>query len=281
VAPILSLVLGLPGEGDRELRRTLDLCLDAALVAPVHLSLHLPNPQPGCRLGAEDGGRSRPVADIAPDMAFGAGTTAPERALIDAHPDLFGTFAVDVEAAGGLERARWLRRLADELPPVLMRFPRTFALLARARGADVLDVARAWSDDGRSFESYALAQGDDLVAEALRWEQAIVRVSALGDVPPTHVRAAAVVTVHFDPRAAPTRWREARLRADEPRHLAVCRRGRAARTVAVKSSLADLLRSLDGRSAADLSNEPDLAAVVPTLVERGLLTLPSHEPITR
>jgi radical SAM superfamily enzyme YgiQ (UPF0313 family) len=274
VAPILSLVLGLPGEGELELARTLDLCLDAALAAPVHLSLHLPNPQPGCRLGEEDAGRSRPVAELAPDMAFGAGTTAPERAFIDAHPDLFGTFAVDLAACGGLERARFLRRLADELAPTLMRFPRTFALLARARRLDVLALARAWFADGRSFESFALASNDRATVDALRWEQAIVRVGALGDEEPRVVQCAVVCDVCFDPRTDPAAWREAPLAARELRHLAVVRRGAAARTVAVQRSLADALAALDGRDPVELAGDPKLAPLLDALTQRGLVRVP-------
>jgi len=274
VAPILSLVLGLPGEGDPELAHTLDLCLDAALAAPVHLSLHLPNPQPGCRLGEEDAGRSRPIAELAPDMAFGAGTTAPEREFIDAHPDLFGTFAVDVAAAGGLERARFLRRLADELASVLMRFPRTFALWARAARLDVLGLARAWFADGRSFESFALASNDRATVDALCWEQAIVRVGALGDAPPPRVRSALVCDVCFDPRTDPLAWREAPFAPREVRHLAVTRRGPAARTVTVQAGLARALREIDGRDPAALAHDNDLAPLLEALAQRGLVQLP-------
>jgi radical SAM superfamily enzyme YgiQ (UPF0313 family) len=274
VAPILSLVLGLPGEGDPELAHTLDLCLDAALAAPVHLSLHLPNPQPGCRLGEEDAGRSRPIAELAPDMAFGAGTTAPERAFIDAHPDLFGTFAVDVAAAGGLDRARFLRRLADELASVLMRFPRTFALCARAARLDVLALARAWFADGRSFESFALGSNDSATIDALRWEQAIVRVGALGDAPPQLVQSAVVCDVCFDPRTDPLAWREAPFAPREVRHLAVTRRGAAARTVMVQAGLARALREMDGRDPAEIAHDHELAPLLDALAQRGLVQLP-------
>ena len=41
VTPILSLILGLPGEGDDELNESLEFCASAALRAGVNLSLHL------------------------------------------------------------------------------------------------------------------------------------------------------------------------------------------------------------------------------------------------
>lgn len=270
VASILSLVLGLPGEGDAELARTLDLCLDASLRAPVHLSLHLPNPQPGCELGARDGGASRPLEGIVPDMAWGAGHSAAERALIDAHPDLFGSFAVLAE--GGEARTRWLRELADELPPVLMRYARTFALLARRLGLDALGTYRAWRASGRSFESFVLARDHDEVLDALRWEQAIVRESARGDADDGRLRCASVVRARFDPVEDPRAWRDGAPQVREPRALAVARAASGAlRTVVVSSAVADALQQLDGL-------EPDAVdpALLDALEARGLVTGPAE-----
>ncbi len=178
VLPILSFILGLPGEDEPALRRTLDLARDASVAAGVNLSLHLVNPQPGCGLGEAHGGRARPVAGIPPDMALGAGTTAPERELIDAHPDLFGTWALLTDLPGGAEHLRALHELATALPTVLMRFPRTFALVGRRRGEDTLDVYRAWRDSGSDFERFAAAQGEPLIDDVLAWEQAIERAPA-------------------------------------------------------------------------------------------------------
>jgi radical SAM superfamily enzyme YgiQ (UPF0313 family) len=275
ISSILSLVLALPGEGDEELRATLDLCLDAALRAPVHLSLHLPNPQPGCELGARDGGASRPVEGVVPDMAWGAGTTAPERELIDAHPDLFGTFALMTTAAGGLERLLRLRSLADALPSVLMRYPRTFALAARQRGLDVLDTWNLFAADGRAFQSWALATGDDWVVAALDWERAIVRSAARGDAPPRHgLRCAAIVRASFDPRTDPLAWRATERTLDEPRALAVVRApSGAVRTVSIGLDLAQVLESIDGLATDEL--DPRLVQLLPTLVERGLVAEPT------
>ncbi|MCB9913710.1 MAG: B12-binding domain-containing radical SAM protein [Planctomycetes bacterium] len=177
ITPILSLILGLPGEGPDELEASLALCLRASLAAGVNLSLHLPNPQPGCGLGEEHGAASRPVEGIPPDMAFGAGETAVERALVAAHPDLFSTFALLPLPEDEL---RALNELARELPPVLQRYPRTWALLARARGLANAALFRAWRASGLSFEGFAQRAGDDATHDALRWEQALVRVAARG-----------------------------------------------------------------------------------------------------
>ena len=129
IVPILSFLLGLPGEDERGLRSTLDLAAAAALRTGVQLSLHLVNPQPGCGLGEEHGGRSRPVPGIPPDMAWGAGETGPERALIEAHPDLFGTWALLTGEPGGKPHLVALHGIASELPELLMRYPRTLSLI--------------------------------------------------------------------------------------------------------------------------------------------------------
>lgn len=185
IVPILSLILGLPGEDEAALARTLDLCADAALRAGVNLSLHLANPQPGCELGREYGASGREVTGIPPDMAWGAGHTAPERELIEGHPDLFSTWAL---LPWGEERLRDLHAIATELPEVLMRYPRSFALVRRAQGSGApesgtLGLYRAWSATGRGFESFARALRDPLIDETLAWEQALVRAAASGPRP--------------------------------------------------------------------------------------------------
>ncbi|TDJ73665.1 MAG: B12-binding domain-containing radical SAM protein [Planctomycetota bacterium] len=131
ITPILSLILGLPGEDEAALARSLDFCADAALRAGVNVSLHMVNPQPGCGLGEELGPRSRPIAGIPPDMALGAGTTAAERELIELHPDIFSTWALLPQTE---ERAFDLHAIATALPEVLMRYPRTFGALRRCAG---------------------------------------------------------------------------------------------------------------------------------------------------
>ena len=184
ITPILSLILGLPGEGDAELRATLDLALDAALAAPTQLSLHLPNPQPGCRLGDEHAASSRPVEGIAPDMALGTGRTAPELALIAAEPDLFSSWSLLTGVTpGGEQRLLELAALASSLPELLMRYPRTVAVVCRLTGHDVLDLARRLANEGISFEGLARREHHDLVDDALAWEQARLRSVARGDGP--------------------------------------------------------------------------------------------------
>lgn len=184
ITPILSLILGLPGEDSVALEASLELCQRASLLAGVNLSLHLPNPQPGCGLGEAFAAAARPVEGIPPDMALGAGESAEERALIAEHPDLFSTFALLPLPADEL---RALAELARELPPVLERYPRTWALLRRgaqprrAAPRGHVELFRAWRASGLSIEGYTLDQGSDLAREALRWEQALVRVAARGD----------------------------------------------------------------------------------------------------
>lgn len=269
ILPILSLILGLPGEDERALRASLDFCARAALRAGVQLSLHLVNPQPGCGLYAEFGASARPVEGIPPDMAWGAGDEPEERALRAAHPDLFTTWALLPDDA---EHLRALHALASELPDVLMRFPRAFTRLARARGEDALDLFRAWKADGRSFETFARASGDACVKDALLWEQACVRVAArggggaearvlqgAGDSRPSRAEHDArgprfdgelVLLAHDLPALAA---REFAGDADaKPTWLAI-RATRAGRveTLRVSSAAADLLRALDGTRDVD------------------------------
>ncbi|MEZ6014260.1 MAG: radical SAM protein [Planctomycetota bacterium] len=192
ITPILSLILGLPGEDWRGLTKSLDLCADAALRGGVNLSLHLPNPQPGCALGEELGADARPVDGIPPDMAFGAGTTAAERALIAAHPDLFTTWALLPLPE---KRLRDLHRLATSLPDVLMRYGRTFTALRRVRNEDALALCRTVDATGRSFEAFALAHSEHpLVADVFAWERAAVRAGARGAAPQARPASHAVLS---------------------------------------------------------------------------------------
>lgn len=177
ITPILSLILGLPGEDDDALDASLDLCADAALRAGVNLSLHLANPQPGCALGDEFAAESKPVDNIPPDMAFGTGQTAAERELIEAHPDLFTTWnQLPIEPAR-LER---LARMAKELPPALMRYPRTWALLRRTVAGTTRAVWSAWKAAGISLDAFARTQRNPRIDDVLAWEQAQLRAAAAG-----------------------------------------------------------------------------------------------------
>jgi hypothetical protein len=180
ITPILSLILGLPGEDDAGLEATLALALDASLAAGCNLSLHLVNPQPGCGLGDEHAAVSRPVAGIPPDMALGAGTTAAERELIDAHPDLFSTFALLTGEPGGVERLRALHALAAALPDALMARPRAFALARRRLGLSTRGLFDAWQARARvisPFDAFAASLGDPVLDDVLAWERAIERAS--------------------------------------------------------------------------------------------------------
>ncbi|MDF1797759.1 MAG: radical SAM protein [Planctomycetota bacterium] len=180
IMPILSLILGLPGEDEADLRATLDLCLEASLRAPAQLSLHLVNPQPGCALGEDEAAASRPVEGIAPDMALGAGLGAPERALIDAHPTLFSTWSLLTAQPGGEAHLAELASIAKSLPALLMRFPRSVAVWRDLTGEDPLDAWRRTRAEGISFEGLARARRDDLLDDTLAWEQAKVRAAARG-----------------------------------------------------------------------------------------------------
>ncbi len=177
ITPILSFILGLPGEGESELAATLDLCADASLGTGLNLSLHLANPQPGCALGEEYNSQAVALEGIAPDMAFGAGQSDPEQQLIAAHPDLFSTWHL---LALPEEHLRDLARMAQLLPPLLQRYPRTFALLRRLRAQSTLELFRDLRAERRSFEGLARAMDEPLVDDALAWEQLTLRVSSLG-----------------------------------------------------------------------------------------------------
>jgi len=275
IAPILSLILGLPGEGERELRRTLDLALGASLAGGVHLSFHLVNPQPGCGLGETHGAASRPVADLPPDMALGAGTTAPELALIAAHPDLFSTFAVLTGEPGGVAHLRRLARIALELPRRLERTPRTFAALAALEGLDTLDLFDRIASSGTSFETHVRARRHAALDALLAWELGLLRTAArggpasrgLGQSPkdgddgqqtagPGPRRTAEVLHLAFDAPAladALTRWRPGEpLPEIAPKDvwLALQNGPRGVRTLAVNAAVAGLLARADGTEAS-------------------------------
>ncbi len=276
IVPILSLILGLPGEDERALRKSLDFCAAASLVAGVQLSLHLVNPQPGCGLGDEFGARSRPIEGIPPDMALGAGETAAERELIAAHPDLFTTWALLPQDEAHL---RDLAEIAHTLPDVLMRYPRSFALLRDAHGGiDTLDLYRAWKATGRSFDSFATATRSQVIDEALRWEQAIVRAGSRRDAagPSAGPRALGeVIEVAHDLTAlARSPWPRSLARSRT--WLAIVPTPRGVQTVRVSGDVAALLRGLDGTtSAAELERRsPGIAGSLEVLERAGLCVSP-------
>ncbi|MCY2961183.1 MAG: radical SAM protein [Planctomycetota bacterium] len=280
VTPILSVILGLPGEGTAELDASLGFCARAALLGGVNVSLHLVNPQPGCALGEEHGGAARAVAGIPPDMARGAGETAPERAWIDEHPDLFTTFAL---LPGPSSAHATLYAIASELPEVLHRYPRTFAVIGCVLRTNTRGVFEHWKRDGRSFEAYARVQRDPFVDDVLAVEQACVRAAALSDRTPSRgPRARGIlVQVHHDVAAAFEALRQGRepVRA-EGRPSWMCAvpatHGRAllgTRTLRISDDVARILAALDGtRSMAELDAlRPGFAAAIAHLEGAGLV----------
>ncbi len=290
ITPILSIILGLPGEDDLALARTLELAARAALAGGVQLSFHLVNPQPGCRLGEEHGAQSRPVEGIPPDMAFGAGTTAPERALIESHPDLFGTWSLLTSAPGGEARLRSLHTLAQNAPELLMRYPRAVLALAAHRGEGVLDLLRAWHASGRSFEGFARTARDPLVDGAVRWEQAVARASAPGATPAANAATVALdpgrprsraelVRTSFEPREFVHALTRGATQSGAPsgseRVLAVVGTKRGARTLVVSNEAALLLHLCDGtRTLSELEALlPSVEPALRELAQHGLLDL--------
>lgn len=180
ITPILSLILGLPGEERADLAETLDFVADAAHqtgAGGAQISLHLVNPQPGCGLGEEHGAASRPVDGIPPDMALGAGLTLPERELIAAHPDLFSSWAL---LPGDEETHRFHHAIARELPELLMRYPQTHAALRALSGRSTLDLFEERHAQRFSFEAQARLACHPTVDALLAWEQAKVRAVARG-----------------------------------------------------------------------------------------------------
>ncbi|TAJ20825.1 MAG: B12-binding domain-containing radical SAM protein, partial [Planctomycetota bacterium] len=238
ITPILSLLLGLPGEDEAALERTLALALDASLLAGVNLSLHLPNPQQGCRLGDDARERARLVDGIAPDMALGAGTTAPERALVDAHPDLFGTFRLLARDEHEERALRRLARMRDELGPLVQRLPRTFALVARRLRLGVGALFDRWQASGRSFEALARGLLDPLVDDVLAWETALLRAGATPQLLELGCDLVALRRALADPRADPFA-----ARTSPARTYAVARGRRGPRTLRLSDDLARALRA--------------------------------------
>ena len=237
ITPILSLILGLPGEDAEALERTLELAQSASLIAGCNLSFHLVNPQPGCGLGADHAAASRPVEGIPPDMALGAGGTRAEQELIAAYPDLFSTFALLTAEPGGAEHLRKLHVLAQTLPEVLMTWPRTFALLRQRAGIGVGDLHRMLLASQATFPAFATASNDALVDDMLAWEQAVARapghaevVRARYDLP----RIATGLTVGSDGSNGPT------MPPPAPTCLAVVEGQRGVRTLRVSNDVARL-----------------------------------------
>ncbi len=284
IVPILSLILGLPSESDEQLRSTLDLCVRACLRTGVQLSLHLVNPQPGTELGERYGAESRPVQGIAPDMAFGTGETAPERALIAAHPDLFSSYALLTGLPGGAPHLERLHRIAVELPQLVMRYPLSVALAMRRRSLDALDLFEQIERSGRSFEALCALERAPLVDACLAWEQAKARAGS-GPVPADAAAprlAGQRLRVPFDLARLGQALAEGapldRIERPERTYL-VIPTDTGVRTVGISDDVDRVLALVDGRSAAELERaHPGLAGVLDALSRRGLVVLPRAQP---
>jgi hypothetical protein len=270
ITPILSLVLGLPGEGDEELAASLDLCSRAALIAGVNISLHLVNPQPGCGLGEEFAAAARPLDGVPPDMALGAGTTPPERELIEAHPDLFSSFALLPQPE---ERLRELAAISHALPEVFLNAPRSFAYLRLSRGLSSLELFRSWSLQGGAWDEFIEGAGDPVAKELLAWDAAAASVSAMkfeateGGVLPRPT-AELVRAKHDLPSLVDGLARGECTPASEALTLAVHRTELGVVTTRVEPKVADLLDAL--RSNPSLVPE-ELRPVLEILESAGLI----------
>jgi radical SAM superfamily enzyme YgiQ (UPF0313 family) len=270
ITPILSFILGLPGEGDEELAASLDLCADASLRTGVNLSLHLANPQPSCELGKEYNPDAVALKDIPPDMAWGAGDSEPEQEFIRAHPDLFSTWHLLPLPE---QRLRDLSRIAQELPEILQRYPRTFCLLRRMRGEDAFGLWRAWDATGLSFEGLARMARDPLVDETLAWEQALVkRVPTVLHTEHDLAQLTAALAGGTALPAGQGRHHFAITPIDGPLP--------ATRTSRVSHDVAQLLEELKGARSLDslAAGRPGLTQAARHLAHAGLLTLAAPSP---
>jgi len=271
ITPILSLVLGLPGEGDEELAASLDLCSQAALVAGVNISLHLVNPQPGCGLGEEFALEARPLDGVPPDMALGAGCTRAERELIEAHPDLFSSFALLPQPE---ERLRELAAISHELPEVFLSAPRSFAYMRISSGVDSLALFRSWRAAGGSWQEFIEASGDRVALELLTWDRVAAEVGAEifepssggGLLPRPTAR---VVRAEHDLPALAEELKEGRFEASpETVAIAVHRTQKGVATTRVEPKLADLLEELPVEPG---SLPEELRPTLDTLESAGLI----------
>jgi hypothetical protein len=279
ITPILSFILGLPGEDPKALALSLDLASNAALRAGVNLSFHLVNPQPGCELGVEFQGRTRRVEGIPPDMALGAGDSPAEQILIEAHPDVFSTWH---QLPHSEEHLKELAKIARKLPLLLQRHARTFALLRPHLGLDSLALFRAWRATRRSFSGFVRSQADPLLDDVLAWEEAQIRQaqeplhSAPGACHPDSrpIPAGEILRVNHDlSNLGPNCLRP----KAEPTHMLVQRSPGAlasTRTLKITEDIARVLEALTGiQTTSELeSNHPGLQQTIQQLAEAGLVT---------
>jgi hypothetical protein len=298
IVPILSLIVGLPGEDEAALERTLELALRASLLGGVQLSFHLVNPQPGCGLYETHGASSVPVEGIPPDMALGAGQTAAERALIAAHPDLFSTFALLTGLPGGVTQLLELHRLSRDFAPLIERFPHCLALGLRLTGQRPLAFFRELCASGRSLAAWVAQQqallGQPLLGALFHWEQARLRQAArsgaapsASDQPSAPRPRGEVVELGVDPLAL-RRCLDApiseplTLPPNKPHWLLVSADAGGITSRSISAQVAAILARLDGRFPAELEAEtPGLGMALARLAELGLLenwTSPTPAP---
>ena len=279
ITPILSFILGLPGEDSAALAMSLDMASDAALRAGVNLSFHLVNPQPGCELGESFAGKTQRIDDIPPDMAVGAGESPLERDLIDTHPDLFSTWH---QLPHSDQRLRRLAKIAKKLPVLLQRYPRCFALMRKHLEMDSLALFWAWRGTERSFAGFVRSQRDPLLDDVLAWEEAQIRQSqepegisptaSTKDRPP--VPRGEVLRVNHDLANLGPQCLEP---AAVPTHILVQRAPGAltsTRTLKVTSDIARVLETLTGEhTMSQLESEhPGLEKTIQQLAAAGLVT---------
>jgi len=181
ITPILSLILGLPGEEREDLADSLNFLARTTAHATrggAQVSLHLVNPQPGCGLSEGLADATREVPGIPPDMALGAGLTAPERVLIEAHPDLFSTWHLLTNQVGGAAHLRFLHEIAREVPEVLMRYPRTHLAVMQHTGQGALELFEQRRAQKIIFDTQARLLADERIDALLAWEQSKLRGAA-------------------------------------------------------------------------------------------------------
>jgi len=287
VQPILSLILGLPGEGPDELEASLDLLVQSALRTGTQVSLHLPNPQPGCGLAETHGEGARPVEGIAPDMAFGAGESAPERELISAHPDLFSSWAL---LPGDEEALRSLALLSQCLPEVTMHYPRTWELERRTRDLGHRALFEQWIASGLEFPVWIRNTGAALSRDALRWEEAIEFIGARRPAPAASPGGSRVVlrgvhlTLQHDLPVLIERLKQGDDWLDPvpvETHLAVTPIRGGARSVRIGQDVVRLIELVEAQS--DLhrleAEHPGIRPSLEHLVDEGLLCFADDERI--
>ncbi|MCA9000510.1 MAG: B12-binding domain-containing radical SAM protein [Planctomycetes bacterium] len=285
IVPILSLILGLPGESESDRAATLDLCSDAALRSNVHISLHLVNPQPGCGLKEQYGEGSQTQPGIAPDMALGTGLTGEERELIDAHPDLFSSFHLLAPGwfPGGEAELREMSAMAKGLPELWRRYPRTFMLMRRRLTGNSLQVWRAFAAQDRSFPGWVRAQRDALLDTCLAWEQTSLRVAAKGvplatcDSLPRPTGETLHSPVDLERLAAGLRTGADLPTLQDPVPYAVIPTGQGVRTLRVSRDVARVLEQVEEHRGRGQSLPTRWDPILRTLESSGLLqpSLPS------